>query len=264
MEKRFENKVFVVTGAASGIGKTVALMAAKEGAKLILSDVNKERASDTLDEIKEITNEAEFVIGDLSNPDDAKRVIDRAIEKYEVIDVIANIAGISSMVAPVHLSDVENFKKVLNCNVVSVFNICHYGLAEMIKGNRGGAIVNVSSTSGISGAPSQPGYVSSKHAVAGITKNMALDYVKYGVRVNAVAPGATYTPMLESVIKYMKEKKNGATGETTQMMGFKTVSPMNRIASVEEVAKGILFLASDDASYMTGVIMPIDGGYSCY
>ena len=134
----------------------------------------------------------------------------------------------------------------------------------MIKDNRGGAIVNVSSIAGLTGSASQPAYVSSKHAVVGLTKNMALDYVKYGVRVNAVAPGATYTPMLESISEYVKARKVEGSNEVVQTMGYKTVAPMNRVAMADEIANAILFLASDAASYMTGVVMPVDGGYTCY
>ena len=256
MNKRFENKVFVITGAAGGIGKAVAIMAAKEGAKLLLTDINEKKSLSALDEIKNLTNDVEFVIGNIADPINAKKVIDRAIEKYNVIDVVANVAGITSMVAPIHLSDVENFK--------NVFDICHYALAEMIKDNRGGAIVNVSSIAGLTGSASQPAYVSSKHAVVGLTKNMALDYVKYGVRVNAVAPGATYTPMLESISEYVKARKVEGSNEVVQTMGYKTVAPMNRVAMADEIANAILFLASDAASYMTGVVMPVDGGYTCY
>lgn len=264
MNKRFENKVFVITGAAGGIGKAVAIMAAKEGAKLLLTDINEKKSLSALDEIKNLTNDVEFVIGNIADPINAKKVIDRAIEKYNVIDVVANVAGITSMVAPIHLSDVENFKNVFECNVLSVFNICHYALAEIIKDNRGGAIVNVSSIAGLTGSASQPAYVSSKHAVVGLTKNMALDYVKYGVRVNAVAPGATYTPMLESISEYVKARKVEGSNEVVQTMGYKTVAPMNRVAMADEIANAILFLASDAASYMTGVVMPVDGGYTCY
>ena len=123
MNKRFENKVFVITGAAGGIGKAVAIMAAKEGAKLLLTDINEKKSLSALDEIKNLTNDVEFVIGNIADPINAKKVIDRAIEKYNVIDVVANVAGITSMVAPIHLSDVENFKNVFECNVLSVFNI---------------------------------------------------------------------------------------------------------------------------------------------
>ena len=268
IENRFKDKVIIVTGAADGIGKQVAIRAAKEGAKLVLVDLKSEQSEKTLQEIKKITNNVDFIIADLRETSNCKKVIDTAIEKYGVIDVLINNAGITGTPAAVDIMPEERYRDVLNNNLMSVFNCSKFALQEMLKDNRGGVIVNVSSVAGLVGTPSNSAYVSSKHAINGLTRNMALDYATKNIRVNAVNPGATETPMYYEALDYLKnkrleEEKLGLPHDDS-IVAFKIKSPQVRLIQPEEVANAILFLASNEASSITGVFLPVDGGYTAY
>ena len=156
---RFSDKVMIITGAAGGIGKAVALRAAKEGAKLVLADRKEEMSKETLKEIREITSNVEFLICDLREGENCKKVIDTAIKKFGGLDILINNAGITGTPAPVHEMSEEMFRNVLDCNIMIAFHCSHYGIQEMIKQNKGGAIVNVSSVAGLTGFPGHSAYV---------------------------------------------------------------------------------------------------------
>ncbi|MDQ0148992.1 SDR family NAD(P)-dependent oxidoreductase [Eubacterium multiforme] len=268
IKDRFKDMVIIVTGAAGGIGKAIALRAAKEGAKLVLADVKEEMSKETLKEIKEITPNVEFVIGDLKEADNCKKVIDTAIEKFNGLDILINDAGITGTPAPVHEMSEEMFRHVFDCNVMTAFNCSHFAIKEMLKLDKGGAIINVSSVAGLTGFPGHSAYVTSKHALNGLTRNMALDYAKNGIRVNAVNPGTTDTPMYHEALEFLKRKREEAkkAGIDTKggIVSGKTVSPQNRVASAEEVGDVVLFLASNEASNVTGIFMPVDGGFTAF
>lgn len=268
IENRFKDKVIIITGAAGGIGKQTAIRAAKEGAKLVLADRKEEMSKDTLKEIKEITNDVEFIICDLLKTENCKKVIDTAIEKFGAIDILVNNAGIMGSPAPVHISTEEAFREIIDTNIMIAFNCSHFALAHMIKNENGGAVVNVSSIAGITGFPTTSGYVTSKHGLNGLTKNMALDYAKYGIRVNSVNPASTYTPMYEEGMEFVNKKRAEAAkaGINTKpdMVAGKINGPQNRVADAEELSDVILFLASPEASNITGAIVPVDGGYTCF
>lgn len=268
MKDRFKDKVMVVTGAAGGIGKAIALRAAKEGAKLVLADKKEEMSKETLSEIKEITPNVEFLIVDLREAENCKKVIDTAIEKFGGLDILINNAGVTGTPAPVHEMSEEMFRYVLDCNVMSAFHCSHFGINEMIKLGKGGAVVNISSVAGLTGFPGHSAYVTSKHALNGLTRNMALDYAKNGIRVNAVNPGTTDTPMYHEALDFLKKKREMAaktnTESTSGIVSGKTVSPQNRVASAEEVGDVALFLVSNEASNVTGIFMPVDGGFTAF
>lgn len=268
IENRFKDLVMVVTGAAGGIGKSVALRAAKEGAKLILADRKEEMSKETLAEIREITSNVEFLILDLAIAENCKKVIDTAVEKFGGIDILINNAGITGTPAPVHQMSEEMFRSVFDCNVMTAFHMSHFGVGKMIEQNKGGAVVNVSSVAGLTGFPGHSAYVTSKHALNGLTRNMALDYAQNGIRVNAVNPGTTDTPMYHEALAFLKSKREAAAkaGVKTEggIVSGKTVSPQNRVASAQEVADVCLFLASNEASNVTGVFMPVDGGFTAF
>ncbi|MGG5460457.1 SDR family NAD(P)-dependent oxidoreductase [Clostridium sp. B9] len=265
---RFMDKVMVVTGAAGGIGKAVALRAAKEGAKLVLADRKEEMSKETLEEIKEITPNVEFLICDLREGENCKKVIDTAINKFGRLDILINNAGITGTPAPVHEMSEEMFRNVLDCNIMTAFHCSHYGIKEMIKQNKGGAVVNVSSVAGLTGFPGHSAYVTSKHGLNGLTRNMALDYAKYGIRVNAVNPGTTDTPMYHEALEFLRKKREAAEKAGVKIEGGivsgKVTSPQNRVAKAEEVSNAILFLASNEASNITGIFMPVDGGFTAF
>lgn len=268
IEGRFKDKVVIVTGAAGGIGKAVALRAAKEGAKLVLADRKEELSKETLNEIREITPNVEFLICDLREGENCKKVIDTAINKFGSIDILINNAGITGTPAPVHEMTEEMFRNVIDCNIMTAFHCSHYGIQEMIKQNNGGAVVNVSSVAGLTGFPGHSAYVTSKHGLNGLTRNMALDYAKYGIRVNAVNPGTTDTPMYHEALDFLKKKREAAVKAGVKVEGGivsgKVNSPQNRVAKAEEVADVILFLASPEASNVTGIFMPVDGGFTAF
>lgn len=265
---RFKDKVIIVTGAAGGIGKAVALRAAKEGAKLVLADRKEEMSKETLEEIKEITSNVEFLICDLRKSENCKSVIDTAINRFGGIDILINNAGITGTPAPVHEMTEEMFRNVVDCNIMTAFHCSHYGIQEMIKQNKGGVVINVSSVAGLTGFPGHSAYVTSKHGLNGLTRNMALDYAKYGIRVNAVNPGTTDTPMYHEALDFLKRKREAAAKAGVKIEGGivsgKVNSPQNRVAKAEEVADVILFLASPEASNVTGIFMPVDGGFTAF
>ena len=265
---RFQDKVIIITGAAGGIGKAAALRAARERAKLVLADKKEEMSKATLAELKQITEEVEFLSGDLSQADFAQKVIEKAVSRFGKIDVLINNAGITGTPAPVHQMSEEMFRLVLDCNIMTAFHCSHFAIQQMIAQGNGGAVVNVSSVAGLVGFPGHSAYVTSKHGLNGLTRNMALDYAKYHIRVNAVNPGTTDTPMYHEALAYLKSKREQAAKQGAQESGGivsgKTTSPQNRVASADEVSDVILFLASEEASNITGIFLPVDGGFTAY
>ncbi len=191
-----------------------------------------------------------------------------AIKKFGGLDILINNAGITGTPAPVHEMSEEMFRNVLDCNIMIAFHCSHYGIQEMIKQNKGGAIVNVSSVAGLTGFPGHSAYVTSKHGLNGLTRNMALDYARYGIRVNAVNPGTTDTPMYHEALEFLKNKRESAEKAGVKIEGGivsgKVTSPQNRVARAEEVADVILFLSSPEASNVTGIFMPVDGGFTAF
>lgn len=267
IKDRFKEKVFVVTGAAAGIGFEVAKRAAQEGALLVLADRKDDLSRQAEAELKKITPNVSFLVVDLKLEESCKKLIETAIEKHGRIDVLVNNAGITGTPAPVHQMTTEMFTEVMECNIYSAFYCSHYALAHMVKQETPSNVVNVSSVAGLTGFPGHSAYVTSKHALCGLTKNMAMDYAKYNIRVNAVNPGTTDTPMYHEALDYLRSKKS--TQPEPQPSDKKTCPPkltsaQARVASAKEVSDVILFLASDEASNMTGTTVPVDGGFVCY
>lgn len=268
IKNRFKDKVFIITGAAGGIGLATALRAAEEGAKLVLADKKEEMSRSALAEIQKITSDVTFLVLDLSEEKNCKKLIDITWEKYGRIDALINNAGITGIPAPVHKMSKEMFMEVMACNVYSAFFCSHYALAHMIEQGGDSCVVNVSSVAGLVGFPGHSAYVTSKHALNGLTKNMAMDYAKYNIRVNAVNPGTTDTPMYREALAFLSSKKADEAKpyekQGKQTCPPKIVSAQARIAKANEVSDVILFLASDEAGNMTGTTVPVDGGFVCY
>lgn len=263
---RFKNKVMLVTGAAGGIGYAVAERAAKEGASIVFADMKEKEGQEALQKLREITPNVDFLILDITQDANAKKFIDFAIERYGYIDILINNAGIAGKPSAVHKMDAEMFRKVFECNVMTIFNCSHHAVNQMLKQETESAIINVSSVAGLVGFPGNCAYVTSKHAVNGLTKNMALDYATRGIRVNSVNPGIIKTPMQQEAMQFLnsigKQLSNENNGN--QSIQGKNLSPQKRVADPEEVADVILFLASDEASHVTGIMMPVDGGFTAY
>lgn len=263
---RFSGKVMVITGAAGGIGKHVALRAAKEGAKLVLADRKVEESKQTLEELLQITPDVVFLTMDLQYSENAKKLIDTAATRFGALDILVNNVGILGTPAPVGEMEESMFRDVVNNNLMVPFLCSHFAIPVMRDFAKGGAIVNVASVAGILGFNSHCAYVTTKHAVVGLTRSMAMDCPKFGIRVNAVLPGGiSDTPMEKDVARYLDTfAARGIDPMTSDFMSGKNYGPIKRLATPEEVTSVILFLASDETSYMNGAMVTVDGGSTAF
>ena len=241
---RLENKVAVIIGAGSGIGKETALLFAEEGAKVVVADMNEKAGEETVAEIKK-NGEGFFVKLDVSNREQAKQMVKITLEKYGRIDVLINNAGI---VQDAFLSKMteEQWDKVINVNLKGVFN-CSQAVVEVMMNQGKGVIINTSSIVGLNGNVGQVNYAATKAGLIGMTKTLAKELGKKGIRVNAVAPGFITTPMTsnvpEKILEMMKEK-----------------TPLRRLGEAKDVAFAYLYLASDEADFVNGAVLCVDGG----
>lgn len=255
---RLENKVIVITGAGMGLGLATAVEAAKQGARLSLVDYNAEALAKAVKTIKESTPDVAIItlVADVSDETKVKEYVDKTLEAYGTIDGFYNNAGIEGRQASIETYDLEIFKKVIDINLMGVYYGLRYVIPVMKKNNYG-RIVNVASVGGIRGVMNQTPYVASKHAVSGMTKNAALEYSRYGITTNAIAPGAILTPMVAEAFKQVNPADPKAA-ETE----YAQANPSKRLGQPEEVAKVVVFLLSEDASYVSGQTIAIDGGES--
>lgn len=246
-----KGKVALVTGAGSGIGRATALAFAQQGAKVIVSDIDPNGGGQTVEMIAEIKGKAVFVKADVSNEAEVQALIEKAEKTYGRIDCAVNNAGIDGDTALTADCSRENWDRVIGLNLTGVFLCMKYEIPVMLK-QGAGAIVNTASTMGIVAHQNVPAYVASKHAVVGLTKSTALGYVKDGIRVNAICPGNTHTPLFDHVIERMPEVYETLMAAT----------PIGRLAHPSEIGNAIVWMCSDQASYMTGHAMVVDGCYS--
>lgn len=268
--KRFEGQVMLITGAARGIGRAAALRAAKEGALLVLADRLEIEGREVLSQIKSEGGTALLIPMDLSQEENAAALVQEAVKQFGRLDIAVNNAGVMGSPAPLHELTKEQMDVTMRNNFYSVFYCCKAELAQMLRQGGGGCIVNNASIAGLTGLPGNPAYAASKHAVNGLTRNLAVDYARYGIRVNSVNPAGTQTPMMEEAYAYVQQRmkeaeKQGIPPEQVlSMAGQKRASLLKRDASAEEQAASILFLASSDASHMTGTTMAMDGGWTAF
>lgn len=243
-----ENKVAIITGSASGIGKAAAFLFAKEGSKVIVSDIQEDLGNEVVAEILKNGGEAFFIKADSSKPEDNEALVKGTLAKYGKLDIAINNAGIGGPIAPTGEYPLDGWKKVIDINLSGVFYGMHYQLPAMEK-NGGGSIVNIASILGMAGTRNSPAYVAAKHGVVGLTKAVALEYAAKNIRVNSVGPGYINTPLVMN-----------ALDEATR--GFLVgLHPIGRLGESEEVAELILWLASQKSSFVTGSYYPVDGGY---
>jgi len=248
--KRVDNKIVIVTGGALGMGRTHSVLLAKEGATVIVTDVNESEGENTVKIIKDAGGQAEFLSLNVANEDNWAAVADSVVEKYGRIDILINNAGIL-MFKQVQDTSADDFKKIFDVNVNGVFYGTKAVLAGMQKAGAG-SIINISSMYGLIGAPAAAAYIASKGAVRLLTKATAIDYAQYKIRVNSVHPGVIDTNMTKDLLN--------ADAETVKAIMGTTI--IDRPAQPEEVSNAVLFLASDEASFMTGSEMVVDGGYT--
>jgi NAD(P)-dependent dehydrogenase (short-subunit alcohol dehydrogenase family) len=249
MEQMFKNKVVIVTGSTYGIGKATALAFAQRGAKVVLSDLQQD--IETEKTIKDMGGEALFIQCDVGKEEDVKNLVTNAIAHFGRLDFAFNNAGIEGTPAPILDCSQDNWDKTINTNLKGIWLCMKYQIPEMIK-TGAGSIVNNASIAGLVGFEGLPAYVASKHGVVGLTKNAALDYVKEGIRINAVCPGVIDTPMVKRF-----------TGDDPKVLENLIASkPMGRIGKPEEIAETVVFLCSDGASFITGQALAVDGGWT--
>jgi NAD(P)-dependent dehydrogenase (short-subunit alcohol dehydrogenase family) len=246
----YENKVILITGAGSGIGRATALLFAHHRSQVIVSDRDEVSGFETVNKIKEMGGKASFFKCDISNEKEVQELITKTIKEFGQLDFAFNNAGIEGIPAPTNECTLENWNKTISVNLTGLWLCMKYELQEMLKYKRG-KIVNCSSIAGLVGFENIPAYVASKHGIIGLTKTAAIENAKNGIRINAICPGTIQTPMLSRFTK----------GDEQSMA--KDV-PMGRIGKPEEIAEAVLWLCSDKSSYMTGQAMAVDGGWTCH
>lgn len=247
----YTDKVAFLTGAGSGIGKAAALEFARAGAKLVLSDMNEAAVAVTADEVRALGAEVISVICDVRHKGQVQTALSAGVEKFGRIDVAINNAGVEHAMLPISECDDEQWDLTLDVNLKGLFYCLKYELQHMMKQNAG-IILNLASVAGISGAPLMGPYAASKHGVVGLTKTAAFENARYNIRVNAICPGVTGTEMVE---RFIEEQ-----GGPEAVKKLTAVVPLRRIAKVEEIVDGILWLCSEQNSFMTGQCVAFDGG----
>lgn len=248
MDKIFKDKVAIVTGAAFGIGRSTAIAFARRGAKVVIADWLEDNT--TLRQIQGEGGTAMFVKCDVSSNADVAHLVNETIRKFGRLDFAANNAGIEGLTANTHECTEENWDKTININLKGVWLCLKHEIPVMLKAGKG-AIVNVASVAGLIGLPGLPAYVVSKHGIVGLTKTAALENAKLGVRINAVCPGVIKTEMIDRV-----------TGkDKTVEKQYNDMEPVGRMGQPEEVAEAIAWLCSDQASFITGHALAVDGGW---
>jgi NAD(P)-dependent dehydrogenase (short-subunit alcohol dehydrogenase family) len=245
--KQLENKVAIITGAGSGIGRSTAMLFASEGAKVVISDVNEAHGNSVVDEITKNGGTATFIKADSSKPEDNEALVKQTLDKYGALDIAVNNAGIGGPLAATGEYPLDGWKKVININLSGVFYGMRYQIPAMLK--NGGSIINVASILGQAATKFSPAYVAAKHGVVGLTKAAALEYADKKIRVNSIGPGYIKTPLVMNSL------------DASTLNGLVGLHPIGRLGESEEVAELLLWLASSKASFVTGAYYPIDGGY---
>ena len=252
MAGSLDSKTALVTGGGSGIGRAASLAYAKDGARVVVADVNVEGGEETVQMIKETGGEAILVHADVSNPEDTQAMVDRAVGAFGSLDCAFNNAGIGGGRDRLLTADYleEDWDRVISINLKGVWLCMKAEIPQMLK-QGGGAIVNTASIAGLVGLSGTVAYVAAKHGVTGLTKAAAMEYAKSGIRVNAVCPGYIETPMVQGIFDRVEGYRERVAAR----------HPMDRLGEPEEIAQAVVWLSSDAASFVTGHNMPVDGGY---
>ncbi|WP_423800855.1 SDR family NAD(P)-dependent oxidoreductase [Neobacillus sp. SAB-20_R2A] len=241
---KLQDKVAVITGGASGIGAATARLFVSEGAKVVLVDLNEEKGKAFEAELKTLNAEALFIKANITSEEDVANVFKQTVETFGKVDVVFNNAGIGR-VQPSHELEYSEWRNTVNVDLDGVFLVAREAIREMLK-KEGGTIVNTASMYGWVGSPGSAAYNAAKGGVINLTRSLALEYAEQNIRVNALCPGFIDTPIIP-------EESKQALAEVT---------PMKRLGKAEEMAKAVLFMASDDSSFMTGNSLTVDGGYT--
>ena len=255
MTGRINNKVALITGAGSGIGKSCSVLFAKHGAKLSLADVKKDSMIELSKKINSEGGESFISTTDVTSNDECKSLVEKTYEKYGRLDILINSAGVTPRYAPKDWDFEKKWDWVIDVNLKGSMMMSYYAIKKM-KLNNGGSIINLASIIGLVGyaqglSDGFNPYPHSKGGIVQMTRDMAVAFGKSGIRVNSLCPGFTYTPLTKTL-----------TDDSDEHQKLISLHPMGRLGEVEEIAKAALFLASDDASFITGINMPVDGGYT--
>lgn len=245
--KLLENKVALITGAGSGIGKATADLFATEGAKVVISDIIEENGNAAVKNITQKGGTAFFVKADSSKPEDNEMLVKQTIQKFGTLDIAVNNAGIGGPLGTTGEYPLDGWKKVIDINLSGVFYGLRYQIPAMLE--KGGSIINVASILGQAGTKFSPAYVAAKHGVVGLTKAAALEYADKKIRINSIGPGYIKTPLVINSL------------DTDALNALVGLHPIGRLGESEEIAELLLWLASPKSSFVTGAYYPIDGGY---
>lgn len=255
---KLKDKVSIITGAATGIGRATAILFAKEGAKTVLADIKVTEANETIKLVQDLGGETIFVETDVSKEADVKKMVEKAMEKYGRIDILINNAGVV-LVKPAEDTTEEDMDKVVSVNFKGVFFGCKHTIPIMKKQGEG-VIVNIASVSGHIGQVNHAVYGGTKGGVIAMSRALGVELAPFNIRVNSISPGAVDTPMLRGDVK--TEAARRGVSEEEVKREFEEQGVLKRWATPEEIAEGILFLASDDSTYITGGDILIDGGWT--
>jgi NAD(P)-dependent dehydrogenase (short-subunit alcohol dehydrogenase family) len=249
---RLENKIALITGAASGIGRATAARFVHEGARVVIADRDAEGAARAAAMLGDM---AVWVAGDVGQPADAEAMVRAAVRTFGGLNVLVNNAGFGRL-GTVETTEIAEWQAVMDVNVNGVF-LCSRFAIPHLRAAGGGAIVNLASTISVVGIPNRAAYVAAKGAVAALTRAMAIDHAKENIRVNSIAPGVINSAYYDQMLKQVSDPE-------AFVEGLKARSPLNRMGSSEDIANAILFLASDESSFATGSMMTVDGGYTAW
>lgn len=249
----FEGKVALVTGGGSGIGRETSLQLARGGAKIVVCDLDESAGAETVTLVEQAGGSAVFVKANVGKAEDVESAVAAGVEAFGGLNIVVNNAGIGGEAALTGDYSLEGWHKVIDVNLHGVFYGMRYGIPAILASG-GGSIVNISSILGLVGWATAPAYVASKHAVTGLTKAAAVEYAQQGIRINSVHPGFIETPLLT---------KAGIVPGTDGYNFIASKHAVNRLGQTNEVANLIVWLCSDEASFVTGSNMAVDGGYTC-
>lgn len=251
MKGRLEDKVALVTGSASGIGRGIAVVFAREGARVVVTDINGDGGQETVDMIEKKGGEAIFISADLRESRQVEQLVKKTVETFGRIDCACNNAGVAGVRVPLVEFPEEQWDFVLDTDLKTVWLCMKYEIPQMVKQGKG-AIVNISSAAGLRPNKGSTAYSTAKHGVIGLTKMAALENAENGIRVNTVCPGAVRTPFVDELCRK----------DPARETWYLSTTPMRRMGTPEEIGQAVSWLCSEEASYITGVTLPVDGGYT--